>query len=131
VGGPAAIYYPDVGRRLGAEIVLPPDGDVANAIGAAVGVVKTRVMVEITHVSAGYRVHHASTPETFATGALALDHGRALAETLARDLAARSGGARARVDVHVDRIDIPDAPPEHSLVGATIIAEAWAEPDSV
>ena len=35
VGGPVRIYYGEVGRRLGCEIVFPPFCDVANAVGAA------------------------------------------------------------------------------------------------
>ncbi|MEJ1937817.1 hypothetical protein WDZ92_47100, partial [Nostoc sp. NIES-2111] len=42
VGGPAPVFYPEVGRRLGAETVVLDDGDVANAVGAAVGVVKVQ-----------------------------------------------------------------------------------------
>ena len=37
VGGPAGIFYPDVGERLGQEVSIPEYSAVANAIGAAVG----------------------------------------------------------------------------------------------
>ena len=39
VGAPARVYYGEVGRRLGADVVVPEHFEVANAVGAATGVV--------------------------------------------------------------------------------------------
>jgi N-methylhydantoinase A/oxoprolinase/acetone carboxylase beta subunit len=39
VGAPARVYYREVGRRLDADIVIPEHFEVANAVGAATGVV--------------------------------------------------------------------------------------------
>ena len=46
-GGPVSVYYGEVARRLGCEVVFPDYGDVANAVGAATGVVAQTVTVRV------------------------------------------------------------------------------------
>jgi N-methylhydantoinase A/oxoprolinase/acetone carboxylase beta subunit len=129
VGGPAAVYYPEVGRRLGCEIVLPPHGDVANAIGAAVGVVKVQAVVEVSSQGMGdYRLHGPDGPQAFHNPTEVLAAARRLAEELARARAHRQGGSAPAVEVHVDRVDIPNMEGDRGLIAATIIAESWATP---
>lgn len=127
VGGPAAVFYPEVARRLGCELVVPERAAVANAIGAAVGVVRARATVEISANGAGlFRLHHAGPPVDLADPGEALARARSLAieEATAR---ARADGAEAGADLtielHVDRIDVPDARGDSGLVAATVIAE--------
>ena len=129
VGGPAAVFYPELGRRLGCAVVLPEHGPVANAIGAAVAVMRARAVVEVSSPGPGaWRVHHQGAPIAVASAAAAL--------ALARDLAAAEATARARtagmappaVTLHVERIDLPDSSgPDSSgdagLVAATVFAE--------
>jgi len=58
VGGPAKIFYPKVGERLGQEVIVPAYSDVANAIGAAVGLVKSSASIEITlHENGRFLIH--------------------------------------------------------------------------
>ncbi len=58
VGAPAATYYPEVGRRLDTEVVVPPHADVCNAVGAVAGGVAQRVDALITSPREGlYRCH--------------------------------------------------------------------------
>ena len=57
VGGPAEVFYRDVGRRLGAEVVIPRHAEVANAVGAAVGNVARRLSVTVSVTSGGFHVH--------------------------------------------------------------------------
>ncbi len=118
VGGPAPVFYPELGRRLGCRIVLPEHGDVANAVGAAVAVAKARAVVDISSAGMGdYRVHHAAGAPIAVRGAAeALD----LACRLAREAAGRGGGV---VALHVERIDLPDVPGDAGLIAATVFAE--------
>lgn len=126
VGGPAPVFYPALGQRMGCEVILPPHGDVANAVGAAVGVVKVRATVEITSSGPGvWRVHGEGAPQSFLDPAQALAHGRALASAMARSRAAGLGATDPAVEVHVDRADIPGASGDAGLVAATIVAECW------
>ncbi len=129
VGGPAPVYYPDVGKRLGGEIVLPDHGDVANAVGAGVGVVRARIMLELTMPGPGiWRVHHDDKPATFVDPTEALDYAMDYARDLARSGARDSGAADPDLDVHVDRVDIPGREGEKGLISATVIVESWGEP---
>lgn len=130
VGGPAAVFYPEVARRLGCALHVPENAGVANAVGAAVGVVRTRATVEISTNGAGlYRIHHAGAPVDLVNPTEALDRARAIAieEATAR---ARADGAEASADlaveVHTDRIDVPDARGDTGLIAATVIAECRA-----
>jgi N-methylhydantoinase A/oxoprolinase/acetone carboxylase beta subunit len=59
VGAPAACYYTDVARTLHTTAVIPRHAEVANAIGAVVGEVRTEVTVRVVPVKGGdfLRVH--------------------------------------------------------------------------
>ena len=124
VGGPAPVFYPELARRLDCELVLPPHGDVANAVGAAVAVMKARAMTEISSAGLGaWRVHHRGEPIPVAEAAEALALARDLAITEARDAAARIGLAARDVALHVERIDLPGSTGDAGLIAATVFAE--------
>ncbi|TVR70718.1 MAG: hydantoinase/oxoprolinase family protein [Spirochaetaceae bacterium] len=53
VGAPAACYYTDVARTLHTTAVIPRHAEVANAIGAVVGEVRTEVTVRIVPIRGG------------------------------------------------------------------------------
>jgi N-methylhydantoinase A/oxoprolinase/acetone carboxylase beta subunit len=99
VGAPAASYYPAVARALGLELVLPAHGEVANAVGAALGKVAQRVHMTVTQAARGvYRVFAPEGPEQFAELALALARCRELATQAARTLALEAGAAQVQVE---------------------------------
>lgn len=104
VGAPAASYYPEVARGLGIELVLPPFGEVANAVGSVFGRVSQRVHMTVTQPVRGvYRVFTPDGPRDFA----ALDDALALARDLAAGeahLRALQAGA-AQVDVRFAQSD--------------------------
>ena len=50
VGGPAPVFYGSVGDRLGVTPIIPKGSEVANAIGAAIGMVKGRAMASARDV---------------------------------------------------------------------------------
>ncbi len=129
VGGPAPVFYPALGARLGCRVVLPEHAEVANAVGAAVAMSVARAVVEITGAGMGtWRVHHAGAPITLGDPAEALALARRLAEAAALDGARAAGAAEGTVAVHVDRIDLPDAPGDAGLIAATVVAEFAARP---
>jgi N-methylhydantoinase A/oxoprolinase/acetone carboxylase beta subunit len=132
VGGPAPVFYPEVGRRLGCEVVLPEDGDVANALGAAVAMIRARAVVEISTSGMGeYRVHAGGAPLPMpgATEALASAEQQARAIALAR--AQLFGLGDAEVQVHIERIDLPFSQGDAGLVAATVVAECFGAPASL
>ena len=130
VGGPAAVFYPAVGERLGVDVIIPEGSEVANAIGAAIGLIKVRAIVEITSADGGgYLIHGDGEPQSCENGPAAIDQARAMARDAARKASQAMGGHEVEVDVRVERIDIPGMGEEISLVAATVTAEVISEAD--
>ena len=129
VGGPAPVFYPDVGRRMGCEVVLPEDGDVANALGAAVAMIRAKAVVEISSSGMGeYRVHAGGPPLPASGAGIALQVAEQRARAMALDRARAFGLADPVVEVHVERIDLPNVPGDAGLVAATVVAECFGAP---
>ncbi len=129
VGGPVRVFYGEVATRLGAEMVFPAFCEVANAVGAAAGVVARTVRIEVTGDGAGlFRVHAGGGTRTFATAAAAL----AFAEETARDQAlaavAAMGADDPEVRVSMTRQMLPDAVDDNGLFEAIVSAEAMGRP---
>ncbi|MGB6488541.1 MAG: hydantoinase/oxoprolinase family protein, partial [Steroidobacteraceae bacterium] len=58
IGAPAAAYYPEVARRLGAKLVVPEHAAVCNAVGAVVGVVSETIDILVNQAAwKVFRVH--------------------------------------------------------------------------
>lgn len=129
VGGPAPIFYPSVGERLNASAVIPENAEVANAIGAAIGLIKIRKAIEITSAEAGgYHVHHQGNPLFFPRASDAIEKAQLIASDYVLKRATAMGGESPRVEVQVDRIDLPDLDKDHSLVSALVVAECLSDP---
>ncbi len=128
VGGPASIIYPEVAKRLNCEIIIPKGNEVANAIGAAVSMIKVRAIVEITHTEDGeYIVHHHGKPECIQNSKDAIDRASELATQQAQHEVKTMGGCNFEITLMIKRIDLPGIDPESSLMAATITAELIAE----
>eukprot|EP01037_Dinobryon_pediforme_P006506 gene6506-6575_t len=131
VGGPGAIYYPELGRRMNCEIVLPPFGDVANAVGAAVGLIKVQAIVEITSTGVGnYRIHHAAGIEESIDAGDALGKAQVYAETQARATALELGTSHSETSTRTERVDLPNMKGDSGLIAATLYVECWGAPDT-
>lgn len=131
VGGPVKIYYGEVAKRLSAEVVFPDFCDVANAVGAATGVVARSVVVTIEGDGSGlFRVHGPKGTEAFTSGAAALTAGEELARKAALAVVAEMGAARAEVKVSAIKSFLPDAVDDSGLLKADITAEAIGRPDT-
>ena len=124
VGGPAPVFYPDVGKRLNSDCVIPANADVANAIGAAIGQIKIRAVIEITTTeSGGYHLHHTDKPIFFSASNDALEQARTLASAYVTEKAKLMGGGSVEVDIQVERVDLPNMDSDRSLIAATVVAE--------
>lgn len=91
LGASAPTYYPLVAHLLGAECRVPPDADVANAVGAVVGRVRLSVECAITAPTQGQYLAHIAgeMPTMFTDLALARAFATAhLSTQLATDMAA-------------------------------------------
>lgn len=95
LGASAGVYYPAVGKTLGARVICPQHAGVANAIGAVVGRITARKRGSVTAPNEGvYRVHLESGPQdlTEMVAALTLLEDQLEVEAVAE---ARAAGAEA------------------------------------
>jgi len=129
VGGPVRVYYGEVGTRLGADMVFPAFCEVANAVGAAAGVVARSVRIEVAGDGAGlFRVHAGSDIRTFPTAAAALDFAEQSARRLALAEVQAMGADDPQVRVEIARRMLPDAVDDNGLFEAVVTAEAVGRP---
>ena len=129
VSGPAPTFYPEIGQRLDIECIIPTHSNVANAIGAAVGVIKARAVVEITYSEDGsYIVHGLHGPVVVASAVVALERATALARDLAEREAKQMGAADGNVRVDIKRIELPNMSSKLSLMAVTVTADCVEPP---
>jgi N-methylhydantoinase A/oxoprolinase/acetone carboxylase beta subunit len=129
VGGPVQVYYPEVGRRLGAEIVFTPHCDVANAVGAAAGLVAHRVEVSIEGDGNGvFRVMGGGISEVVASGGAAITLASRAAEAAAMVLSKANGAYSPKIEISIKRHYLPNASDDEGLLSAVVSAEAVGRP---
>jgi N-methylhydantoinase A/oxoprolinase/acetone carboxylase beta subunit len=129
VGGPVQVYYPEVGRRLGADIVFTPHCDVANAVGAAAGLVAHRVEVSIEGDGNGvFRVMGGGISEVVASGGAAIALASKAAEAAALLLAKANGAYSPKIETSINRHYLPNASDDDGLLSAVVSAEAVGRP---
>ncbi len=121
LGASVQSYYPAVGERLGTDMILPENADVANAIGAVVGQVRVRRAGTITAQGAGrFRVHLVDGPQDFGAFDAARDALIGALEDEARTEAVAAGTSDVEVRVE-EAID------EAEIEGQTMFVEARIE----
>jgi N-methylhydantoinase A/oxoprolinase/acetone carboxylase beta subunit len=132
VGGPVKIYYGEVARRLACEVVFSDFCDVANAVGAATGVVARTVSIPIEGDGNGlFRAHGPNGVQQFTAGTAALAWASALAEETARTAVHAMGASAIEVRMAVKKHLLPDAVDDNGLLEAVVTAEAIGRPDLV
>lgn len=100
VGAPASTFFPDAGRRLGVELLLPVHAAVANAFGAVMGSVLQRAQVTVTQPRHGHFVVHADRePLHFDELQAALASAADIAAERARRLVREAGAADCELRV--------------------------------
>ena len=129
VGGPVRIYYPEVGKRLNCEVVFTPHCDVANAVGAAAGLVACKASVQVDGDGGGlFRVTGQGPVLTFTSGVEALECAVMLAEGAALAMAKAQGTQSAKVKHEISKHFLPDAKDDNGLLSALVVAEARGLP---
>ena len=129
VGGPVKVYYPEVARRLGCEIVFPEHCDVANAVGAAIGVVAQTVVVRVAGDGSGLFVLHSTVgTQQFSDPAEALRRATEMAREAARAAVLAMGAQAPEVKLSVQKTMLPNASSDTGLLEALITAEAIGRP---
>lgn len=129
VGGPVKVYYPEVARRLGCEIVFPDHCDVANAVGAAIGVVAQTVVVRVAGDGSGLFVLHSTVgTQQFSDPAEALRRATEMAREAARAAVLAMGAQAPEVKLSLQKTMLPNANSDTGLLEALITAEAIGRP---
>jgi len=102
IGAPAGAYYPEVARRLGARLSIPPHAEVCNAVGAVAGVVSQTVEVLVNQPTFNvFRVHDPAGNQDYEDSAPAVEHARRVSRDLALAAARRAGAADPHVQTSV------------------------------
>ncbi len=131
VGGPVRVYYEEVGKRLGCDVVFPPFFDVANAVGAATGVIAQSVTVSVEGDGSGlFRVHGVSGVASFTSPQAALAAAEQMARDAAMTAAVQLGATSPQVQVSVSKSHLPDAVDDSGLLQAVFRAEAIGRPET-
>ena len=131
VGGPVGVYYGEVGRRLGCQIVFPEHREVANAIGAATGVVAQTVTVRVDGDGSGVFVMHSTVgTRRFVDSQLALAAATELARQSAHDAVVAMGAGNPEVRIVIRKQLLPNASSDAGLLEAVVTAEAVGRPNA-
>lgn len=132
VGGPAPVFYGEVGRRLGVETIIPVGSEVANAIGAAIGLIRVQAMVTVAmREQGGFTLHHSGEPLIFMDASQALAAADRLVRQLAESKAQQMAGEVLTTEVKLERLDVPGLTGDLGLISATLTAECLARPVGV
>ncbi|HRA62726.1 MAG TPA: hydantoinase/oxoprolinase family protein [Burkholderiaceae bacterium] len=130
VGGPVGVFYGEVGRRLGCQIVFPEHADVANAIGAATGVVAQTVAVHVAGDGSGLFVMHSPAgTRQFTDPAEAIEAATILARQAATDAVLAMGAVNPQVRLLIRKELLPNATSDAGLLEAVVTAEAVGRPN--
>ena len=131
VGGPVKVYYGEVGKRLGCKVVFPDYWDVANAVGAATGVVAQTVTVRVGGDGSGlFLVHSTVGTLQFTEPSAAMDAATELARNSARDAAVAMGAREPEVKITITKQMLPNATSDTGLLEAVVVAEAIGRPNA-
>jgi N-methylhydantoinase A/oxoprolinase/acetone carboxylase beta subunit len=102
IGAPVGAYYPEVARRLGANLSIPAHAEVCNAVGAVAGVVSQTVEILVNQPSFKvFRVHDPAGIKDYSDSEPALEHARRVSRELALAAARRAGAADPHVETSV------------------------------
>jgi N-methylhydantoinase A/oxoprolinase/acetone carboxylase beta subunit len=92
IGAPVGAYYPEVARRLGAELIVPEHAAVCNAVGAVAGVVSETSVVLVDQTTYNvFRVHDPDGSRDYPDATAAIEAATRISRGLAIAAAQRSG----------------------------------------
>ena len=129
IGAPAAAFYPEVARRLGAQLVVPEHAAVCNAVGAVVGVVSQTVDILVNQPQwKVFRVHDPAGIRDFAEADEALAVAKEVAHELALAAARRAGATDPHVETVVTERRASSSSGDAYLAEATVRARATGRP---
>ncbi|MGH8319014.1 MAG: hydantoinase/oxoprolinase N-terminal domain-containing protein [Steroidobacteraceae bacterium] len=129
IGAPAAAFYPEVARRLGAQLVVPEHAAVCNAVGAVVGVVSETVDILVNQPQwQVFRVHDPAGIRDFAEPEGAIAVAKDVSRELALAAARRAGATDPHMETFVTERRASASSGEDYLAEATVRSRATGRP---
>jgi len=129
IGAPAAAYYDEVARRLGAVLRVPDHAHVCNAVGAAAGIVSEVCEVTVNQpVLNVFRVHDPAGARDFGDARTAIEEARRVAEANVLAAALRSGASDPHLETTVSERCARTNDGAEYLAEATVSARATGVP---
>ena len=102
IGAPVRAYYPEVARRLDAQLVVPEHAAVCNAVGAVAGVVSETCDVLVNQPSFKvFRVHDPAGIRDYPEAVEAIEYAKGVSRELAIAAARRAGAMDPHVETSV------------------------------
>jgi N-methylhydantoinase A/oxoprolinase/acetone carboxylase beta subunit len=128
LGASAPLHYARLGDRVGSEVVVPGDADVANALGAVVGQVRVTAEATVARPSLDlYRVSAGTYVADFRDEAQAMEAARLQARGLAAHRAAEAGADDPQLELDED-ISAATVEGQRTFVEARVVATAYGRP---
>ena len=129
VGGPVKVYYGEVAKRLGCDVVFAAHHDVANAVGAACALVACTVSLRVDgDGNGGFLLTGHGTPETFGSAADAIAAAEKRASTLALAMAEAQGGKSPKLHRRWIKHRMPGFVDDAGLLTAELHTQARGRP---
>jgi N-methylhydantoinase A/oxoprolinase/acetone carboxylase beta subunit len=129
IGAPVGAYYPEVARRLRAQLTIPEHAAVCNAVGAVAGIVSQSAEVLVNQTSFQvFRVHDPAGIRDYGESSAALEHARRVSRELALEAARRAGAADPQVDTVVTEKLAQVGPGADYLAEACVRSTATGRP---
>jgi N-methylhydantoinase A/oxoprolinase/acetone carboxylase beta subunit len=129
IGAPAAAFYPEVARRLGAPLIVPEHAAVCNAVGAVVGVVSETVDILVNQPQwKVFRVHDPAGIRDFPEPEEAIAAAKEASRELALAAARRAGAMDPHVETVVTERRASSSSGDAYLAEATVRSRATGRP---
>ena len=129
IGAPVRAYYPEVARRLGAQLEIPEHAAVCNAVGAVAGVVSEVCDVFVNQPAFQvFRVHDPSGSRDYSREHEALADARRVSRELALAAAERAGARDPHVETSVLEQRANAGTADDYLAEATVRSRATGRP---
>ena len=95
IGAPAEAWLPRMSEKLGANLIIPPHPEVANAVGSATGKImeSVEILLRSGENGNGYILHSSWEMKSFASLSEATAYGLEAAKLKAQDIAIKAGAS--------------------------------------
>jgi N-methylhydantoinase A/oxoprolinase/acetone carboxylase beta subunit len=129
IGAPVGAYYPEVARRLGAQLLVPEHAAVCNAVGAVAGVVSETCDVLVNQPTFKvFRVHDPAGSRDYSEAREAIEDAKRVSRELALAAARRAGASDPHVETSVMERRAHAGSVDDYLAEATVRSRATGRP---